>query len=166
MKVAGDGEVLLRGPTLMGGYRNDPGATRKALTDDGWLRTGDLGALGPDGELVVHGRSADAIRTGSETVWPDEVERVLADHPGVADVAVDGRPDPEWGERVVAFVVPAAAGDPPTLEAVRAHGAARLARFKLPHELVLVAAVPRTASGKVRRRDLPGAMAKARAREG
>ena len=94
------------------------------------------------------------IRTGAEKVWPEEVERVLAGHPKVADVAVAGRPDPEWGSRVSAFVVPNVIDDPPSLEELRAHGAEHLARFKLPRELSLVAEIPRTGTGKVRRHAL------------
>jgi len=98
----------------------------------------------------------EAIRTGAETVWPKEVESVLRDHPKVVDVAVAGRPDPEWGERVVAFVVAAREDDPPTLEELRAHVSERIARFKAPKRLVLVEGLPRTASGKLRRGALPG----------
>lgn len=151
-----DGQVELRGPTLMGGYRHDPAATATAFTLDGWLRTGDAGAIGDDGLLTVHGRLDEAIRTGAETVWPREVERALRDHPKVADVAVAGRPDPEWGERVVAFVVAPHGEDPPTLEELRGHASERIARFKAPKDLVLLSALPRTTSGKLRRGALPG----------
>lgn len=94
------------------------------------------------------------IRTGAEKVWPEEVERVLAGHPKVADVAVVGRPDPEWGSRVSAFVVPRVIDDPPSLDELRVHGEEHLARFKLPKELSLVIEIPRTATGKVRRNAL------------
>jgi O-succinylbenzoic acid--CoA ligase len=151
-----DGQVELHGPTLMGGYRHDPAATAAAFTLDGWLRTGDAGSIGDDGLLTVHGRLDEAIRTGAETVWPQEVERALRDHPKVADVAVAGRPDPEWGERVVAFVVAAPGEDPPTLEELRGHVSERIARFKAPKDLVLVASLARTTSGKLRRDALPG----------
>jgi o-succinylbenzoate---CoA ligase len=156
VRLGAGGEIELQGPTLMQGYRHDPAATAAAFTHDGWLRTGDLGSLvGEPPALTVEGRVGDVIRTGAEKVWPREVERALADHPAVGDVAVAGRPDPEWGERVVAFVVPRLADAPPTLSALRDHAAGRLARFKLPKELVLVAELPRTASGKVRRPGLP-----------
>jgi fatty-acyl-CoA synthase len=88
-------------------------------------------------------------------VWPDEVEAVLRTHPGVADVAVAGRPDPEWGAHVTAWVVPVKPQDPPTLEELREHCRDDLARYKAPRDLRIVAALPRTASGKVRRADLP-----------
>ena len=102
-----DGELQLAGPTLMRGYLGDPAATAAAFTLDGWLRTGDAGSIGDDGLVTVSGRLDERIRTGAETVWPQEVEAALRDHPGVAEVAVAGRPDSEWGEHVVAFVVPA-----------------------------------------------------------
>lgn len=156
MKVRSDadGAIEVSGPTLMEGYRMDPAATGAAFTTDGWLRTGDLGALDDEGRLLVHGRADHLIRTGAEKVWPDEVERVLVGHPKVADVAVAGRPDPEWGARVCAFVVPRVIDDPPTLDELRVFGSERLARFKLPRELHLVPAIPRTATGKVRRRSV------------
>lgn len=149
-------QIELHGPTLMGGYRHDPAATAAAFTLDGWLRTGDAGAIGDDGLLTVNGRLDEAIRTGAETVWPQEVERALRDHAKVAAVAVAGRPDPEWGERVVAFVVTKDGEHPPTLEELRAHASERIARFKAPKDLVLLTELPRTASGKLRRGALPG----------
>jgi O-succinylbenzoic acid--CoA ligase len=147
----GDGGVIeLRGPTLMDGYRDDAQATAEAFTIDGWLRTGDVGGL--DGEwLSVFGRIDDAIRTGAETVWPLEVESVLRAHPAVADVAVAGRPDPEWGQRVEAWVVPADVAAPPSLDVLRDHCRERLAAFKAPRALHVVDALPRTADGKLRR---------------
>ena len=154
-RIGADGSVELRGPTLMDGYRHAPAATAGAFTLDGWLRTGDAGELQADGRLRVDGRSDEAIRTGAETVWPQEVEEALRGHPKVTDVAVAGRPHPEWGQQVVAFVVPAAVDAPPNLEELRAHAAERIARFKAPRELVLVSEIPRTASGKIRRGALP-----------
>ena len=139
---------------MMRGYLGDPAATAAAFTLDGWLRTGDAGSIGDDGLVTVAGRLDERIRTGAETVWPQEVEAALRDHPGVAEVAVAGRPDSDWGEHVVAFVVPASIDGPPTLEDLRDHAAERIARFKAPRELVLLPELPRTASGKVRRTDL------------
>jgi len=154
IRVADGGAVELRGPTVMEGYRADPQATAQAFTVDGWLRTGDLGSLDTEGRLLVEGRADDAIRTGGETVWPDEVETALLSHRGVADVAVAGVPDAEWGARVVAWVVPADASDPPGLEELREHCRKDLARFKAPRELRIVEELPRTASGKIRRKEL------------
>jgi O-succinylbenzoic acid--CoA ligase len=149
------GGIELHGPTIMDGYRADPAATADAFTADGWLRTGDVGHLDAGGRLAVRGRSDEAIRTGAETVWPDEVEAVLRSHPAVADVAVAGRPDDEWGEHVTAWVIPVNPQDPPTLEALREHCRDDLARFKAPRDLRIVSALARTPSGKVRRADLP-----------
>ena len=150
-----DALIEVRGPTVMEHYRGDPAATGAAFSVDGWLRTGDVGSL-DQGVLRVEGRNEDLIRTGAEKVWPEEVERVLRTEPRVAEVAVAGRPDPEWGERVVAFVVPRSPDDPPTLSELREGAADRIARFKVPRELVLVDALPRTASGKIRRIALRG----------
>jgi acyl-CoA synthetase (AMP-forming)/AMP-acid ligase II len=122
---------------------------------DGWLRTGDLGRVGPDGRLAVLGRRDDLVISGGINVHPDEVEAVLASHPGVAEAAVAGRPDPEWGQRVAAFVVPRDPASPPTLAELRAFTRRRLAAAKAPRELVLVPALPRGPSGKLLRRLLP-----------
>ena len=97
---------------------------------------------------------AEVVVSGGEKVWPVPVEAVLARHPGVAEVAVWKRPDPEWGERVVAWVVPTDPGRPPGLEALRDLVAGELAPWAAPREVVLTDALPRTASGKVRRADL------------
>jgi O-succinylbenzoic acid--CoA ligase len=154
-RIGADGGIELQGPTVMEGYRHDPAANAAAFTLDGWLRTGDAGELGPEGRLRVEGRSDEAIRTGAETVWPQEVEAALRDHPKVMDVAVAGRPHPEWGQQVVAFVVPMRSEDPPDVAELRRHAAEWIARFKLPGKVELVTDIPRTASGKVRRGELP-----------
>jgi fatty-acyl-CoA synthase len=154
VRIASGDRLEVRSPTLFSGYRRDPRSTADAFTVDGWLRTGDLGSLDEDGRLTVYGRADDAIRTGGETVWPEEVERALREHPKVADAAVRGVPDARWGEQVAAWVVPRTVDDPPTLEELREHCATTLARFKLPKELSLVAELPKTATGKVRRAEL------------
>lgn len=152
VRIDGEGGgIQLRGPTMMLGYRFDEAATAAALTKEGWLRSGDAGEIDAEGRLRVVGRIDDAITTGGERVWPDEVEAALRDHPKVAEVAVRGRLDREWGQRVVAWVVPADPAEPPTLEELRSRAAARIGRHKAPRELVLVEALPRTFSGKVRR---------------
>ncbi len=155
LRIGPEGGVELYGPTLMDGYRADPAATADAFTPDGWLHTGDIGSLDDAGRLHVRGRAGDVIRTGAETVWPDEVEGVLRGHPQVADVAVAGRPDEEWGEHVVAWVVPTDPTDPPTLDQLREHCRDDLARFKAPRDLRIVSTLPRTSNGKVRRAALP-----------
>jgi O-succinylbenzoic acid--CoA ligase len=154
-RIASNGGIELHGPTIMEGYRHDPAATAAAFTLDGWLRTGDAGEVERDGRLRVDGRSDEAIRTGAETVWPEEVEIALRDHRKVKDVAVTGRPHPEWGQQVVAFVVPMQSDDPPSLEELREHAAERIARFKSPRAVVLMSDISRTASGKIRRGVLP-----------
>jgi O-succinylbenzoic acid--CoA ligase len=150
--VEPDGLILLRTPTVMDGYRFDPAATAAVLLGE-WFRTGDLGSW-RDGRLRVWGRADEIIVTGGEKVVPAEVEALLATHPRVAEVAVAGRADATWGERVVAFVV-AAPGEPPTLDQLRAHVKASAAPYKAPAELVLVERLPRLPSGKVARASLP-----------
>jgi len=147
-----DGELFVRGPMLARAYRD--GTPIDALGPDGtggWLATGDAGRV-VDGTVEVFGRLADVITTGGEKVWPADVENVLAAHPSVGEVAVWRRDDAEWGERVVAWVVPS--GEPPTLDELRAHVAAALPVWAAPKELVVVAALPRAPSGKVMRRAL------------
>ena len=151
MRISADGGIELRGPMLMRGYRFDDPATAAAFTHDGWLQPGDAGEIDAEGRLHVVGRIDDLINTGGEKVWPHEVEVALREHPKVAEIGVGGRQDPEWGQRVVAFVVPADPAEPPSLDELRAFAAARIARHKVPRELVLVDELPRTFSGKLRR---------------
>jgi o-succinylbenzoate---CoA ligase len=138
-----DGEVLVRGPMVSAG----------ALSDRGWLHTGDLGRFDDRGRLMITGRKADTIVSGGENVAPAEVEAVLLSHPAVADAAVHARPDPEWGEAVIATVV---ARDGATVEPgeLRALCAARLAAFKVPKAFEFAPALPRSETGKLRRREL------------
>jgi O-succinylbenzoic acid--CoA ligase len=148
-----EGEVLLRGPMLLRSYRD--GATGRVVGPDGsrsWFATGDAGALTAAGTLTVVGRLAEMITTGGEKVWPDAVERVLAAHRDVAEVAVWKRPDPEWGERVVAWVV--AAESQPGVEELKELVAGTIAPWAAPKEIVFTAELPRTSSGKVRRSEL------------
>ena len=151
VRIAPDGEIQVRGPVVMRGYHRDPDATRDAFTTDGWLRTGDVGELADDGTLRVVDRRRDLVITGGVNVSPTSVERVLARHPRVADVCVTGAPDAEWGERVVAHVVPADANGLPTLDELRAFARDELSAAELPRELRFAASIPRTASGKPRR---------------
>jgi O-succinylbenzoic acid--CoA ligase len=156
VRFAADDEIQVSGPTLMEGYRFDGTATHHAFTLDGWLRTGDAGTLDDDGLLRVHGRLDDLILSGAERIWPREVEAALREHPRVVDVAVAGKPDPEWGERVVAYVVPHPDLPAPSLDELRDFASERIARYKAPRELVLLEELPRTSAGKLRRADLPG----------
>ncbi len=149
-----EGEILIRAPMLFRCYRD--GSTARVLGPDGdasWFATGDAGRFDAGGDLVVSGRMDDVITTGAEKVWPDVVERVLSAHPDVAEVAVWKRSDPEWGERVVAWIVPK--DDAPSLDDLRQVVADTIAPWAAPKELVIVDDLPRTASGKVRRRALP-----------
>lgn len=143
------GEILVRGPVVTPGYFQQPERTAAAF-QDGWLRTGDLGYLDEDGYLYVLDRREDLIVTGGENVYPAEVEAVLLAHPAVADACVVGVPDPEWGQRVVAAVQlhPDAQLDAAALQAWCRD---RLAGYKVPRDIRFVAALPRTASGKLRR---------------
>jgi O-succinylbenzoic acid--CoA ligase len=145
LRIDPDGEIALRGPMLLRCYRDGT----VPIDADGWFRTGDLGELEADGTLRVFGRRGDMITTGGEKVWPDTVERVLADLPGIADVGVVGAPDPEWGERVVAVIVPTDPSSPPNLDAVRAHVKASLPAYCAPREVVLTDRLARTALGKL-----------------
>ncbi len=148
-----EGEILIRAPMLFRCYRQ--GGDGRVVGPDGtatWFATGDAGRLGADGNLVVSGRLDDVITTGAEKVWPDLVERVLIAHPDVAEVAVWKRSDPEWGERVVAWVVPT--DEAPSLDQLRHIVAEAIAPWAAPKELVIVDDLPRTAAGKVRRREL------------
>jgi O-succinylbenzoic acid--CoA ligase len=154
VRLADDGEIQVHGPTVMQGYRNDPSATDAARTPDGWLRTGDLGARDADGRFRFVDRRDDLVISGGVNVSPTEVESVLARHPAVSDVAVAGASDPEWGQRVVAYVVPVAGHDAPDLATLRGFAAEQLAAPKLPRELILVDEIPRTPGGKIRRRTL------------
>ena len=145
------GEICVRGDVVMSGYWNDPGATAAALRD-GWLWTGDLGAFDRDGFLTLKDRSKDLIVSGGSNVYPREVEEVLLTHPAVAEASVVGRPDREWGEIVVAFVVPRGAA-PPVDELDRLC-LERIARFKRPKEYRFVDRLPKNHYGKVVKTDL------------
>jgi len=147
------GEIEVRGPMLLRCYRDghDPKLA------GGWLATGDAGEVRPDGTLAVNGRIGEMIISGGENVWPSAVEAVVARHPSVREVAIAGVSDPEWGERVVAYVVPVAAAEvtPGRLLAeLRELVGGELAGFAAPRQVVLVEALPRTALGKVQRERL------------
>jgi o-succinylbenzoate---CoA ligase len=139
----GSGRIWLGGPVLFSGYRDG-----RRGPDDGWFRTGDLGHVDPSGRLIVRGRADDVINTGGFKVVPGEVEEALLTCPGVSDVAVVGQPDREWGERVIAVVVPADPADPPGLDLLRLHVRHRLPRYAAPSRVVMVDAVPLLPSGK------------------
>ncbi len=144
------GELQIRGFNVMTGYRGDPEATAAAIDADGWLHTGDLMTMDARGFLRIAGRVKDMVVTGGVNVFPMEIEQVIATHPDVAQVAVIGRPDRQWGEAVVAFVQPAP-GRTPDAAALDGYTRARLARHKVPKQWVFVDELPTNASGKVQK---------------
>ncbi len=152
--LAGDpGEVWVRGPNVFAGYWGDPEATAEVLTDDGWLRTGDVAVADADGWLTLVDRVKDLVIVSGFNVFPAEVEEALLSHPDVAAAAVVGEPHARTGEAVVAFVVPAAGAAPDPVALVR-HAGTRLARYKLPARIEIVEDLPRSWGGKVLRRVL------------
>ena len=153
------GEVWLRAPNVMAGYYQRPAETAAALTPDGWLRTGDGGYRDAEGYLFLTDRIKDMIVSGGENIYPVEVEEVLAQHPGVTDVAVIGIPDDRWGETVMAFVVRTPAADA-NAEELFAFARGKLAAYKVPRSFEFVAELPRTPAGKVLKRDLRARYAK------
>ncbi|MEM1315391.1 MAG: AMP-binding protein [Pseudomonadota bacterium] len=151
------GEIMVRAPFVMAGYWENPEATAKAL-QDGWLRTGDVGRMDEDGFLWLTDRSKDMVITGGSNVYPREVEEVVLEHPDVREVSVVGRPHPEWGEELVAFVAlaPGAAFEPGALDA---HCLERIARFKRPKAWFEIEDLPKNAYGKVLKTDLRARLA-------
>ena len=151
--VGDPGEVWVRGANVFSGYWEDPDATASVLTVDGWLRTGDLGVLGDDGNLQLVDRAKDLVIVNGFNVVPAEVEAVLRHHPQVADVAVVGETDGRTGQAVRAVVVPTA-GSVPVLSELAAFCARQLARYKCPTVLSVVDEIPRGQGGKLIRRAL------------
>jgi acyl-CoA synthetase (AMP-forming)/AMP-acid ligase II len=147
------GEVWMRAPNVMAGYWGRPRETTAALTSDGWLRTGDGGYVDDEGYLFLTDRIKDMIVSGGENVYPVEVEEVLAQHPGVGEVAVIGTPDERWGESVTALIV-RRAGAACTVDELVAFARERLAGYKLPRAIEFVDELPRTPTGKVLKRQL------------
>ncbi|MEV4739986.1 AMP-binding protein [Streptomyces sp. NPDC049555] len=144
------GEILVRGPQVMSGYFEDPGATARAVDGDGWLHTGDVGALDADGNLRVTDRVKDMFIVGGFNAYPAEIEQVLARHPGIADVAVVGVPDARLGEVGKAFAVRRpGVPEPVTAQALIAWARREMANYKVPRDVEFVPELPRNASGKV-----------------
>ncbi|MBI3148137.1 MAG: AMP-binding protein [Betaproteobacteria bacterium] len=146
------GEISIRGPQVMQGYWQAPETTKAALVE-GWFRTGDLGFCDAEGFVTVVGRKKDMIISGGENIYPAEVENRLAEHPAIAEVSVVGRPDPRWGELVVAVIVPKP-GHALILEDVHAFLEGRIARYKFPKEVLILPELPKSALGKVRKDEL------------
>ena len=144
------GEILTRGYHVMKGYFGNPAATSEAIDTAGWLHTGDLGSMDERGYCRIEGRLKEMIIRGGENIYPREIEQLLHDHPGVADVAVVGVPDDHWGEQVAAFIRPAP-GTPVTQDELVSYCRARLAAHKTPRHWVFTDAFPLTPSGKVQK---------------
>lgn len=147
------GEVVVRGDVVMARYWNQPDATAETLKD-GWLHTGDVGSFDSDGYLTLRDRSNDLIISGGMNIYPREVEEALLRHPAVKAAPVIGRPDHEWGEVVIAFVVPSDTASPPTTEALDRTCLDNIARYKRPKDYRFVDALPTNNYGKVVKREL------------
>jgi long-chain acyl-CoA synthetase len=155
--LVGDaGELWVQGPNVFTGYWNDSDATSGALTDDGWLRTGDIAVVDDEGFLFLVDRVKDLIIVSGFNVYPAEVEEVIAAHPGVEQVAVIGVPHPHSGEAVKAYVV-VAPGASVDEDDVIGHCEAQLARYKCPQKVMFVDEIPVSATGKVLRKELRSA---------
>jgi acyl-CoA synthetase (AMP-forming)/AMP-acid ligase II len=146
------GEIICKGDPVMSGYWNNPEATARSLRE-GWLWTGDVGAFDEDGFLTLKDRSKDMIISGGSNIYPREIEDVLNLHPSVAECSVVGRPHPEWGEEVVAFVV-ARPGRPPTPAELDRLCLDNIARFKRPKDYRFVDALPKNNYGKILKTEL------------
>ncbi len=144
------GEVVVRGTSVMSGYRNNPEANADAFID-GWFRTGDIGVLDSDGYLSLTGRIKEMINRGGEKISPEDIEAVLLEHPAVAEAAAFGVPDAKYGEEVLAAVV---LKGPADAEGLKAFCGARLADFKVPKTIYITSALPKNATGKIERREL------------
>ncbi|MFJ2217117.1 acyl-CoA synthetase [Streptomyces sp. NPDC101062] len=150
------GEIQVRGPNLFTEYLNRPDATEAAFTD-GWFRTGDMAIRDPDGYVRIVGRKAtDLIKSGGYKIGAGEIENVLLEHPGVREAAVTGEPDPDLGERIVAWIVPARPETPPTEKELADHVAGQLAAHKRPRTVRYLEALPRNDMGKIMKRALHG----------
>lgn len=146
------GEIWCRNPSLMTCYLDNPEATAAAI-QDGWFRTGDLGSLDEEGFLTLAGRKSDMIISGGVNIYPAEIENLLMSHPAILDCAVLGEPDPKWGQRVVAFIVPREENQV-RLEDVQAFCAGRLADYKKPRRIEILDSLPKNAAGKTIKSEL------------
>ncbi|MEZ5217828.1 MAG: AMP-binding protein [Ilumatobacteraceae bacterium] len=153
LPVGETGEVVVRGGVVMAGYWDQPEATAEAIRD-GWLYTGDVGSFDAEGCLTLRDRSKDLIISGGMNIYPREVEETLLHHPGVRAAAVVGRPDPEWGEAVFAFVVAADPAAPPSIDELDRTCLEHIARFKRPKDYRFVESLPTNNYGKVVKREL------------
>ena len=152
ISISEEQEILVRGPVLMNRYYQQQ--LGHPIDGDGWLHTGDLGSMSVDNQLSVTGRRSELIISGGENIWPEAVEAALTSHPDVNDVCVVGIDDQEWGQRVVAFIVPTKTSQTHSLAEWRDHVAETLPRFMAPRQVVLVNNIPRSALGKPQRQAL------------
>jgi fatty-acyl-CoA synthase len=148
------GELCTRGYSVMLGYWDEPERTREAVDEARWMHTGDLAVMREDGYVAVVGRIKDMIIRGGENVYPREIEEFLHTHPKISDVQVVGVPDERYGEEILACVIPRDPADPPALAEIEEFCAGRLAHYKVPRHLRILAAFPMTVSGKVRKVEL------------
>jgi len=148
-----EGEICVRGRNIMKGYLNNPTGTRTAFWDNGWFRSGDIGRFDQAGYLYIVDRLKDLIITGGENVYPKEVENILYSRPEIEECAVIGLPDPEWGERVTAFIVPRQ-GERIDSEALKTYLKSRISVFKVPKEFKAVRELPKSSAGKILKRQL------------
>jgi acyl-CoA synthetase (AMP-forming)/AMP-acid ligase II len=146
------GEIVVRGNVVAHGYWNDEGATAEAIRD-GWLHTGDLATIDPEGYVLIVDRKKDIIVSGGENVSSIEVEKLLYEHPSVLECAVIGVPDERWGEAVKA-VVALRPGEGATEQELMAFCRSRLAGFKVPRSVAFVDALPKSGTGKILKREL------------
>lgn len=153
LKPGQEGEICLRGRNVMKGYLNNPEGMKAAFWADGWFRSGDIGVFDQEGYLFIVDRLKDMVITGGENVYPREVEEVLYQCPEVGECAVIGLPDPEWGERVTAFIIPkpGAGFDPKGLKSFLQ---TRLSPFKIPKDYIAIQELPKSPAGKILKREL------------
>jgi long-chain acyl-CoA synthetase len=147
------GEVVVRGDVVMKGYWSDPEATTSTVRN-GWLHTGDIGYMDDRGYLYLVDRKKDLIISGGANVYPREVEEALMEHPSVSEAVVFGIPDPEWGEAVKAVIVPRTLDSHPSKDELAAFCRERIAGYKIPRRIVFVSEIPKSAYGKVLRRQV------------
>jgi acyl-CoA synthetase (AMP-forming)/AMP-acid ligase II len=153
VRIADDGEVLVRGYNVMRGYFDDPEATAEAIDADGWLHTGDIGTLDGNGNIKITDRKKDMFIVGGFNAYPAEIENVLLGHPAIAQVAVVGAPDERLGEVGVAFVVPRP-GATVDIDELCAWSRERMANYKVPRRFEIVTGLPTNATGKVLKYEL------------
>ncbi len=153
LPVGQSGEIVAKGPRVMGGYWKDPTKTAKAIDKDGWLHTGDMGYMDDEGYIYLAGRGDDMIIRGGENISPEEVENALSTHPCVEECAVIGIPDPEWGQEPRACVV-LKTGKKATTEELVEFCRQQLSSFKRPRSIVFLDELPRTSTGKILKREL------------